>query len=116
MVGLQITIDTDYILSTQSLGSSSISPSLPRIDYSERVREILTQLRYGNPTQEDRFHAEVCLSWLHWTINQPDVALSRLPHDLTAIPDRLAPKGEALAGWTHVCIVKGAYIRGQSYD
>lgn len=116
MLGLQITIDTDYTLSTQSLDSLSISPSLPRIDYGERVSEILTQLRYGNPTQEDRFHAEVCLSWLHWTIKQPDLALSKLPHELAAIPDRLAPKGEKLARWTHVCIAKGAYIRGQSYD
>lgn len=32
------------------------------------------------------------------------------------IPDRVAPNGEELARWTHVCIVKGAYIRGQSYD
>lgn len=116
MVGLQITIDTDYTLSTQSLDSISTSASPTRIDYSGRVPEILTQLRYGNPTQEEHFHAEVCLSWLHWTIKQPDLALSRLPHDLAAIPDRLAPQGEELARWTHVCVVKGAYIRGQSYN
>lgn len=111
MVGLQITIDTDYALSTQSIDITSTSPS-PRVDYSGRVPEILTQLRHGNPTQEDHFHAEVCLSWLHWTIKQPDLSLSRLPHDLEAISDRLASKGEGLARWTHVCIVKGAYIRG----
>lgn len=76
--------------------------------------EILTALKYGNPTPEDTFQAEVCLSWLHWTIGEPSLALSRLPTHLEQIPHTLGQNGETLAGWTHVCIVKGAYIRGQS--
>lgn len=103
----------DYTQSTQPFERPLTSSSLTPFEYSQRVPEILTALKYGNPTEEDTFQAEVCLSWLYWTTKEPSLALGRLPVDLQQIPDRLTPDGETLTGWTHVCVVKGAFIRGQ---
>lgn len=102
------------MLSTRSSEPPSTSSSLPSPDYSQQVPEILTALKYGNPTTEDKFQAEVCLSWLHWVINEPTLALSRLPTHLETFSRTSSHNGEILAGWTHVCVVKGAYVRGQS--
>lgn len=85
---------------------------MPPPDYSQHVSEIQTALKYGNPTAEDAFQAEVCLSWLYWTLNEPDLAISQLPGKLEDILDHLALEEGVIDGWTHVCIVKGAYIRG----
>lgn len=43
------------------------------------------------------------------------MALSRLPTDLAHAYDRLTQTEGKLAGWTHVCIVKGGYLQGESH-
>lgn len=103
------------MLSTRASEPLSTSSSLPSPDYIQQVPEILTALKYGNPTTEDTFQAEVCLSWLHWIINEPTLALSRLPTNLETFSRTPSLNGEILAGWTHVCVVKGAYVRGESF-
>ena len=45
--------------------------------------------------------------------DEPSLAFSRFPADLEKGLSRF-PKEEALSGWTHVCIVKGAFIQGRS--
>ncbi|MCJ1462351.1 hypothetical protein MMC07_000951 [Pseudocyphellaria aurata] len=109
---LQVTVATEYALSTQPSDRPSTSSSITPFKYGQRVPEILTALKYGNPTPEDAFQAEICLSWLHWIIKEPSLAFSRIPTDLGQIPNRLTPEEGKLSGWTHVCIAKGAYIRG----
>lgn len=42
------------------------------------------------------------------------MALSRLPSDLAHVQDRLMQTEKTLSGWTHVCIVKGGYLQGES--
>ena len=102
------------MLSTQFSKRPLTSPSLTPLEYGQRVHELVTALQHGNPTEEDTFHAEVCLAWLHWTINKPSLALSQLPPNLVQTSNHLASKGDELAGWTHVCVVKGAFLRGKS--
>ncbi len=113
-LGLQDTVATEYVLSTQFPERPSTSSSLSPFDYGERIPVLLTALKYGNPTAEDTFQAEVCLAWLHWTINEPTLALSRLPPDVAHAQDRLMQTEKTLSGWTHVCIVKGGYLRGKT--
>lgn len=114
-LGLQDTAATEYVLGTLLSERPSTSSSIPSFDYGERIPALLTAIKYGNPTAEDAFQAEVCLAWLHWTINEPTLALTRLPSDLSHVYDRLKQTEKSLSGWTHVCIVKGGYLQGQSY-
>lgn len=62
---------------------------------------------------QDQFGAKVCLAWLHWTLGEPGLALSRLPTDQAGYNERFAATGQDLSASTHVCIVRGAYIHGQ---
>lgn len=113
-LGLHDTVATEYVLGTQLSGRPSASSSLPLFDYGERITAVLTAIKYGNPTAEDTFQAEVCLAWLHWTIDEPELALSRLPIDLAHTQNRLMQTEKTVSGWTHICIVKGGYLQGES--
>ena len=56
----------------------------------------------------DKFHAQVCLGWLHWVVGQYDVAATRLPTDQSyAHVETLGTKEE----WSKVCAVKSAYLK-----
>ena len=63
--------------------------------------------------REDAFQGKVCLAWLHGTVGDSSLALSSLPTAIDQAPERLKQEGGITAKWTHVCIVKGAYIRGE---
>ena len=65
---------------------------------------------------EDAFEASVCLGWLYWIVGEPFLALSSIPSDVATVNQRLIKNGRTLSGWTHVCIVRGAYARGQQRD
>ena len=62
--------------------------------------------------KEDAFQAQICLGWIHSTVGDPTLALRTLPPTFDRISDRLSRDGGVTARWTHVCIVKGAYLRG----
>lgn len=64
--------------------------------------------------KEDAFQAQVCLAWLHITIGQVAQALSTVPNGLEQASERFHRDGGVTERWTHVCIIKGAYLRGAS--
>ena len=62
---------------------------------------------------EDQFQARVCLAWLHSVLNEQSQVLLRLSaHDIAQAVDRFTNIVSPTARWTHVCIVKGACLRG----
>ena len=63
--------------------------------------------------REDAFQGKICLAWLQRTVGNTSLALSSLPPAIDQAPERLRQEGGITAKWTHVCIVKGAYIRGE---
>ncbi|KAL9639740.1 MAG: hypothetical protein Q9164_000752 [Protoblastenia rupestris] len=50
------------------------------------------------------------------TLGNQGAALAALPQDLSTAPERLSKEGGITAQWTHVSIVKGAYIRGVALE
>jgi hypothetical protein len=58
------------------------------------------------------FQAQVCLGWVHYTLNEPGLAAARLPKDFGDELNTLVSAGEELTSWTKVCLVKGCYIKG----
>ena len=115
-LGLQDTIATEYVVGAQLSKGLPNSSSPSPFNYGERISAVLTAIKHGNPTAEDAFQAEVCLAWLHWSINEPALALSRLPSNLPHAQDRLTQTEKTLSGWTQVCIVKSGYLRGGSHS
>jgi hypothetical protein len=45
-------------------------------------------------------------------LDEPGLALAHLPKDFGEAAARLSRDGSALSGWSSVCIVKGAYLKG----
>ncbi|KAK7532685.1 filamentation protein-like protein [Phyllosticta citricarpa] len=62
--------------------------------------------------KQDAFVAAVCLAWIHSVLDEPDLTLSRLPANFEDKIAELNTGDESLTGWTQVCIIKGAYLKG----
>ena len=89
--------------------STSNSPD----DLSKSIPLLVVAMESEKTYPEDVFQAQISLAWLHWTLNESDIALSRLPKQLAEAFHRLTTKdGGTANGWTHVCVAKGAYIYG----
>ncbi|PLB43165.1 filamentation protein [Aspergillus steynii IBT 23096] len=86
----------------------SSSSSLP-----ELIPSLLSTVERGSESKEDTFQAQVCLGWVHWTLNEPGLAVARLPRDFGETIDDLTT-GEHISPWTEVCIVKSCYLKGAS--
>jgi hypothetical protein len=62
---------------------------------------------------QDAFQATVCLGWLHYVLEEPGLAIARLPKDFAAVASKLSNQGSSPSGWTRVCIIKGAFLKGE---
>lgn len=63
---------------------------------------------------QDAFQATVCLGWLHYVLEEPGLAVARLPKDFTAVATKLGET--ALSPWSRVCIIKGTFLKGSSHE
>ncbi|KAF2866529.1 filamentation protein-like protein [Massariosphaeria phaeospora] len=90
--------------STASAGLSNIIPTL------------LTAIDKEGDHVQDAFQATVSLAWLHYVLDEPGLAIARLPKDLAVVASSLSTREAALGGWTRVCLVKGAFLRGSSLE
>ncbi|KAF7597364.1 hypothetical protein BBP40_006305 [Aspergillus hancockii] len=88
--------------------SSASSPSaLP-----ELIPHLLSTVEKADGPPQDIFQAQVCLGWVHWTLNEPGLAAARLPTDFSETLNHLTSTGEELSPWTKVCLAKGCYLKG----
>ena len=109
-----MTARTEYQVASASsrITPASLGPGGPS-SLSGHIPTLLTAIENETTFLEDALAAQVCLGWIHWRIGEPSLALSRIPSDISQKSERLAEEGRPVSGWTHVCIIKGAYIRGQ---
>ena len=103
-----MTARTEY----QVASAFSKNPLINSTSLSGQIPALLTAIDNERTFLEDALEAQVCLGWIHSSIGEPGLALSRIPSDISQKSERLAEDGRPLSGWTHVCIIKGAYIRG----
>lgn len=111
LAGLTLTAQIERTVAEQasrrpvtSSSATGLSQSIPSLVHAIEKEEIY---------KEDAFQARVCLAWLYSTISEHAQALSSLPAGLDQVSERLAKDGGITSRWTHVCIMKGAYIKGQ---
>ncbi|PYI09989.1 putative filamentation protein [Aspergillus sclerotiicarbonarius CBS 121057] len=93
-------------------------PSTPRPASASGLHDLIPTLlstvnRAEGPKQ-DVFQAQVCLGWVHWTVNELGLAASRFPHDFGETLNELEHAGEELSPWTKTCLVKACYLKGSA--
>ncbi|KAF1936025.1 hypothetical protein EJ02DRAFT_459876 [Clathrospora elynae] len=90
--------------STASTGLSSIIPAL------------LTAIEEESTNGQEALQARVCLGWLHYVLDEPRLAVAHLSKDFGAVATQLLGEAVTLSGWTRVCLVKGAYLKGSALE
>ncbi|KAI5285366.1 hypothetical protein KEM54_000625 [Ascosphaera aggregata] len=77
----------------------------------ELVPSLLSAIGEQTTTRQEAFQAQICLGRLHQVASEPELALSRIPDDFVATVQSLTTDGSALAPYTEVSIVEGAYVK-----
>ncbi|KAK5008455.1 hypothetical protein LTR39_005171, partial [Cryomyces antarcticus] len=88
--------------------SASAASSTP---LAQLVPPLLAAIEQETAHQEDVFQATICLSWIHWTLDEPELAIAHAPKSFAETLARLFHKGNSPSGWTVVCAVEGAYVK-----
>ncbi|KAF2999290.1 hypothetical protein E8E13_004319 [Curvularia kusanoi] len=99
-----------YATQRPSTAASTASSGL-----SQTVPTLLGAIEEENDLSQESFQANVCLGWLHYVLDEPGLAVSRLPDSLDTIAARLG-QGSTLTGWSKVCVVKGTFLKGSSQE
>ncbi|KAI0486665.1 hypothetical protein F4859DRAFT_309424 [Xylaria cf. heliscus] len=86
-------------ISTTDLDTERFLPKLLEVIDAERTYP------------QDRFQAQVCLGWVHWTVGEYDRVSDVLPTDQE---QELLPlnQPDGVSEWTRVCVLKAIYLRG----
>ncbi|KAL8713755.1 MAG: hypothetical protein Q9220_002281 [cf. Caloplaca sp. 1 TL-2023] len=113
---LHLTALAEYQAATTTTSAKSpippsVSPALSRL-----VPGLLSASQAATAPREDVFQAQVCLGWIHSILNEPLVAIQRIPENVPEVYKDLSQAGSTVTGWTSVCAVRGAYIRGESQE
>lgn len=72
----------------------------------------MSTVEKSDRSAQDYLQAQVCLGWVHWLLNEPELATTRLPYDFAVTIENVLNSIEPLSPWTEVCLVKGSYIKG----
>ncbi|KAF2490549.1 filamentation protein-like protein [Lophium mytilinum] len=113
---LALTARSEARIGTYSAQRPSTAASTSSANLSKIIPPLLTAIEEEAEYPQDAFQATICLGWLHFVLDEPGLAVARLPKDLSTAILKLSGNSHALGNWTHVCIVKGAYIKGFSQE
>ncbi|KAL4883306.1 hypothetical protein BJY04DRAFT_226717 [Aspergillus karnatakaensis] len=92
--------------------SSAARPPSSSSGLPELIPSLLSTIDKADGTKQEIFQAQICLGWVHYTLNEPGLAAARLPKDFADELNDLTTAGEELSPWTRACLVKGCYIKG----
>ncbi|KAF2446500.1 hypothetical protein P171DRAFT_430644 [Karstenula rhodostoma CBS 690.94] len=98
-----------YSTQRPSTASSTASSGLSTV-----VPTLLTAIDDEGDHAQDTFQATVCLAWLHYVLDEPGLAVARLPKDMAAVATQLQEASPT--NWTRACIVKAAFLKGSSHE
>ncbi|KAK8199641.1 uncharacterized protein BKA78DRAFT_10732 [Phyllosticta capitalensis] len=92
----------------------SPTAATPPPDLRTLIDPLAAALGADTTHKQDAFAAAVCLGWIHSVLDEPDLTISRLPASFEDKIAELNAGDETLSGWTQVCIIKGAYLKGSA--
>ncbi|KAI1393438.1 TPR-like protein [Hypoxylon trugodes] len=112
---LTTTAETEHaiIKASQKHGPDSrpaTAVSSADIEVAQWAPRLLGAIDTETSYPEDRFQAQVCVGWLHWSVGDYTEASSQLPQSLE---NELAQLDSAtsISEWTRVCSLKAAYLK-----
>ncbi|KAI0202748.1 hypothetical protein F4808DRAFT_458466 [Astrocystis sublimbata] len=107
--------ETEYAVikaSQKQTASSTPTTAVPAadLDTDRLLPKLLEVIGTETTYPQDRFQAQVCLGWVHWTIGDYDSVPARLPTDQEQENLPLEQAG-GVSEWTRVCALKAAYLK-----
>ncbi|KAI1175991.1 hypothetical protein F4777DRAFT_578418 [Nemania sp. FL0916] len=80
------------------------------LDTGRLLPKLLEAIDAEHTYPQDRFQAQVCIGWVHWTVGEYDHVSPRLPSGEEQELLRL-DQPEGTSEWTRVCALKATYLR-----
>ncbi|KAF2457063.1 hypothetical protein BDY21DRAFT_415202 [Lineolata rhizophorae] len=87
------------------------------------IPPLLAALEEETEHGTDAFEARICLGWVHWVLDEPRLAVARLPRDFApVVAGMMRPgtgggkSGVGVIEWPQTCVIKGAYLKGRSQE
>ena len=115
--GLCLTAQIEQRIATRNPHRPHTSSSSSSTNLYQAVAPLEAAIEKEEEFPEDQFQARVCLTWLHSVLSEPSEVLSTLSaHDILQAIGSFTNVVSPTARWTHLCIVKGAYLRGISIE
>ncbi|KAI1414677.1 TPR-like protein [Hypoxylon sp. FL1857] len=111
---LTTTAETEYaIIKASQKQKSESRPSTAvdakDLDTAQLVPRLLGAIDAETAYLEDKYQAQVCLGWIHWTVGDYGQAASRLPQSLENELGQV--ELNSISEWTRVCSLKAAYLK-----
>lgn len=113
-LGLTKTARAEAQIAQHSSQRPSTDSSAASSGLSTLVPTLLTAIDEEGNHVQDAFQATVCLAWLHYVLDEPGLAVARLPKDMAAVATKM--QETTPTNWTRACIVKGAFLKGSSHE
>jgi hypothetical protein len=110
--GLTLAARSEAQISVYSSQRPSTAASTASTGLSKIIPSLLTAIDEDGDIKEHVFQATVCLGWLHYVLEEPGLAVARLPKEFAHDISDLSSQSGSLSGWTRVCIIKGAFLKG----
>lgn len=112
---LTAVVEAEYAViqaSKKQSADSSSTTTVPTadLDTARLLPKLLEAIDTERTYPQDRFQAQVCLGWVHWTVGEYDHVSAQLP---TEEDKELLPleQPEGVSEWTRVCVLKSAYLK-----
>lgn len=94
--------------STHTTPTTAVSTS--DLDTAQLLPKLLEVIDAEHAYPQDKFQAQVCAGWVHWTVGEYDHVSARLPTDQEQ--ERLQlDQPDGVSEWTRVCALKATYLR-----
>ncbi|KAF5022806.1 hypothetical protein F66182_5148 [Fusarium sp. NRRL 66182] len=113
---LALTAETECAIA-KTTGAQASNESRPatavntgNVDVADQLPKLESAMEEEAAHPNDKFQAEVCAGWLHWTRGEYDLCAGRLPQSLKLDEGEINPTDRS-AEWTSVCALKAAYLR-----
>ncbi|KAI1812144.1 hypothetical protein GGS20DRAFT_591993 [Poronia punctata] len=102
------------IKATKKQSTTSSEPpstaSITELDTEHLVPKLLEAIGGEQTYPEDKFQAQVCLGWVHWTVGEYETASRHLP--ASEAKERLPlNRPDGVSEWTRVCAIKATYLQ-----
>ncbi|RAR11452.1 filamentation protein [Stemphylium lycopersici] len=113
---LTLTARSEAQIAAYSSQRPSTSSSAASSGLSHIIPPLLAVVDEEGTPAQDAFQANVCLAWTHYVLDEPGLAVARLPTDFGAVATELAGEAGTLHGWSRVCVVKASYLKGSALE